>query len=237
MASAPVEIQVGDSNVDNVALVMLASLDISGRIELEDDPTRGAPPQQRQQEQQQQPSQQQQQQPRQIGLREEGGQPYFGRMATISADGSFTLEKVPPGRYRVSLAGFGFYVKTMRLGTTEIPGGILDLSGGLTGASLTLAVRRSTGEISGTVNDANGPAEGALVALVGESTRTTPVKPGGKYTFDMVAPGRYKLTVIEPGEIRDVMQGNFDAYKDVVQDVEIGEGEKISKDLKRRREQ
>jgi hypothetical protein len=223
MASAPVEIQVGDSNVDDVALVMVASSDISGRIELEDNPSGAAP--------------QHQDQPRQVGLREEGERSYFNHMATISADGSFTLEKVPPGRYRVSLGGYGFYVKTIRLGSTEIPGAILDLSGGAAGATLTLAVRRSTGEISGTVAEANGPAESALVALVGETTRTMPIKPGGAYTFDMVAPGKYKLAVIEPGDIRDAMQGNFDAYKDVVQELEIGDGEKISKDLKRRREQ
>ena len=228
LGSAPVEVQVGDSNIDNINLALVALPDIAGRIEFEDEQAQTAAAPDGAQ------GASQRQRPRQVVLRDAGG-PRFSSsvMGMASADGAFTLQKVAPGRYLVSVPG-GFYVQSMRVGTTEMPAGVLDLTSVAAGANLALVVRRSTGEISGTVSEG---AEGQNVALVGEETRFVGIQPGGAYRFDHIAPGKYKLAVIDMTDMRDAMMGNLDAYKDVVQDVEIGDGEKITKDLKRRREQ
>ena len=59
-------------------------------------------------------------------------------------------------------------MKSLRLGVAEGDGDVLDVRNGPGGDALTLVVSARTVEISGTVTDYQGPANGAPVMLFGE---------------------------------------------------------------------
>jgi len=204
LQSGPVEIQVAASDIEGIELRLMGPFDISGQVTADDaeilhphftGEEKHAPH-------------------RQIALRNVhiGGMPIQGEIAD---DDSFTLEKVLPGRYRVSVF-WGPYVKSVRLGSNETEGDILDVSNGAAGpVTFTLSVQ--TGSISGTVSDANGPAAGAQVTLSAEMhpLETTMTDKDGKYQFESVQPGKYKIAAGDGDPENIVVRG----------------GEKLTKDL------
>src|SRR5204863_6261009 len=118
--------------------------------------------------------------------------------AQIGADGSFKLEGLSPGRYRVTLSWNGVYVKSMRLGQTSIDGNLLDLTGGSNGAALSVMLSSAVGEISGVVRDDKGPvAQVPVGAVLADSE--TPSFPGMTTSAD---DGSYKLTGLPPGKYK-----------------------------------
>ena len=113
--TAGAEIDVAGSNIDNVALRVVASSDIPGQLEFEDDQAKVMP--------------NKESGPRRVRLSmvtEMGGSP----PAPVDDDGTFRLERIAAGKYRVWLSWDGAYVKSMRLGSTIIDGSALDLSNG-----------------------------------------------------------------------------------------------------------
>jgi hypothetical protein len=163
--------------------------------------------------------------------------------AKIGDDDSFRLENVQAGRYHVSVAGMnGVYVKSMRLGQTEIDGSVLDLTHGVTagdgsgGPELSLSISSATGSVSGTVRSDNGAAEGASVALFDASNDHAdtqqiligPTEPDGTYAFDGLNPGKYKLVAIKRSTIDTDWLAD---YEDSVQEVQVRAGETVSQDL------
>jgi hypothetical protein len=118
-------------------------------------------------------------------------------------------------------------VKSMRLGSTVIDGAVLDLSNG-SNADLSLLVSLATGSVSGIVQDESGKAAGAVVVLTedGDDTdfepRRTSAGADGKYTFANLRPGSYMLAAVEDDDPPTLMEK-----------VEVGAGEKVTKDLKR----
>ncbi len=207
-------------------LTVVSPLDISGRVEFEDAQTK-----------------QKLSQP-QLLLNQLGGDG-GDAMAQIMDDGSLQLQKLAPGRYRVSV-GQGAYVKSMRLGQTEIDGSVLDLRHPPAGAELLLMVSSTMGGLSGTVRDEKGTAAKAWVALVPADEEPPDDSAGGgafsfafeisrskddgTYSFDGIAPAKYKLIAIEKNTDIEVSD-----YDDVAEEMEIRAGEKISKDLTRQR--
>lgn len=157
----------------------------------------------------------------------------------VGKDGAFRLEKVPAGKYWMSQASDKAYVKSMRLGSMEIDGAVLDLSNGSGGADLTLLLSAATGSISGTVQDDQGNAAGTVVVLTdatGETDfdpRRTTAGSDGSYTFANLPPGSFRLVAVQESdpEIQgDVVPG----YENLMETVDIGAGEKVTKNLKRR---
>lgn len=142
--------------------------------------------------------------PRQIFLQSFGGLMRNGAMnAEIGADDSFTLEKVAPGRYHLWLTWGPSYVRSVRAGSSETEGDIRDVRNGAAGA-VVMSVSSLTCEVSGTVNDANGPVANAQVVLVPESgarqlVRSASSKPDGTYSFTGLPPGRFTLAATEDG--------------------------------------
>jgi hypothetical protein len=151
---------------------------------------------------------------------------------------SFLLRGLPASRYRVSV-GEGVYVKSMRLGQTEINGSLLDLRHAPPGADLVLTVSSTMGSVSGTVHDEKGTATRASIILIPDDDQpiltgsfsfslVTPTKEDGTYLFDGIAPGKYKLVALDKSSDIDVSD-----YDDVGEEIEVRAGEKISKDLTR----
>src|ERR1035437_11177173 len=135
-ASGAVEVAVGDSDIDNIGLTLLGPEELHGQLDFDDEMAKQGP--------------QAQARPgtpaggaqggsggtiqatagrpvRRIMLREMGG---MGQMKTadVSEDGAFTISKVPPGKYVVSMSGYRAYVKSVRIGETASEGPVMNLN-------------------------------------------------------------------------------------------------------------
>src|SRR5215471_15164788 len=130
-SSAPLAIDIGQADVEDLALLVLPAEDIQGHIEFLDDDAR-------------KPAQ-----TRRITLR---GTDESTLATTIDEDGAFTLH-AGPGNYQVMVSMPRVYVKSMALGPAHIDGGALNLSGGASGASLTLRIASAKGIVTGVVRD------------------------------------------------------------------------------------
>lgn len=232
LRSATVEIEVNTANVENLELPLIAPFEIAGQLRFDDEQARqplkppgvdgaapkGPPPQ-----------------PPRVELEpvlQNFGQA-FGSL--FSADDSFTLENVLPGRYRVQTSGMSGYVKSIRAGDTETEGSILDLNNGSRGP-VTVTVSSNFAEISGVVSDFKGPSADVRLALVqvpdGLNYQTSRSDSSGSYRF-RTAPGKYKVIVMgdddtfmgfQPGELSE-LEG---------ESVEVSAGDKLRKDLVRK---
>jgi uncharacterized surface anchored protein len=226
MASGVIEVEVGDSDIDNLALTLLAPEEIHGRLDFDDEGAQGtpkAPPPRA---------------PRRIQLRELNG---IGQMKIedVSEDGGFTIPNVIPGKYLVRLTGYLAYVKSVRLGETASEGPVLDLNHGSGGAALTVTVSSAYGEISGTVQNDNGPAAGARVELWNatslEITANVASQADGTYRIQSVAPGKYKLLVVEESETHTITsEPGSDDFDERAETVEVLPKQTVTRDLKLR---
>jgi len=238
LSSPPVEIEIGDSDVENVALQLMAAEDIRGQVNFLDEEARNPPqpnPQPAQAGRQTAPQRPPQ---RRISLRSSDGM-QSSPPAVVSDDGSFTLTRVQPGRYRLLISGSRIYVQSMQLGQTAMEGAMLDLRNGSGGAPLSLRVASATGVVQGTVHDEKGPVAGVRVALseMGAdrvNTNITMAKEDGTYTFTGVAPGKYKILVVDDSDMGAVTQGTAEDYEDIAESIEVAEHQTVNQDLKRK---
>ncbi len=234
MATAPVDVTVGASDIDGIELRLIAAADLTGQVEYETDDAKPAPAD---------PSRPPRRRGPQLLLQGIDGTG-FGANAQIDSNGAFTLEKVLPGRYRVTWVGGPGYVKSMQLGTTQASGGMLDLSAGVGGA-LTLVISANFGSVSGTVQSDAATTEGLRVLLLPDSQEQNGpgrrmglqvgrVRPGGSYSFDAVVPGTYQLVVVPEEDVSEVLQGGDEreAYAPVMETVTVAAGDKATQDLK-----
>jgi hypothetical protein len=221
--SSPEEIEVGQGNIENLALTMVAATDVAGQLVYEDE--RAKPPR---------PAEF----PPRVYLTPVGSLPYAARV-DVSADDTFTLPKVLPGRYRVFLSWPKVYTKSMRLGSVQMEGEILDVRSGAGGAPLTVLVSGANGSISGTVRDGKGPVAGAGVALTpdGEAQRYAwfaTAGADGTYTISDVPPSKYLLLATDDDYTGILQQGkDLGDYEGIVEHIEVHDGETTAKDLKR----
>ena len=144
LRSVPVDLDIAESDIENIELRMLPPEDIKGQLEFADENAKPRPPRQQpgQQSGQQQtpqtaPTAQQpvQQQVHRIYLRDPSNMAPF-KTADIADDGTFMLEKVAAGKYQVSIGGYPAFVKSVRLGQTADDGPMLDIRSGAAGGAL-----------------------------------------------------------------------------------------------------
>jgi hypothetical protein len=210
-SSAPAEIEVGQTDVENLALMVLPAEDILGRVEYEDDDARKPGPEKR------------------ISLRGVISAP-------VKDDGTFTLH-TGPGIFPVSIeGGASLYVKSMSLGRTQFDGATLNLQAGAGGAQLTVRVATAKGAVRGVVSDDKGPVALTRVVLVQDTAyataRLTGSTPDGSYAFEGIAPGKYRLFVLDPGEListNEMVSADFD---DIATKIEVADRETVVKDLR-----
>src|ERR1035441_2491496 len=236
LASAAVEVEVGDSDIDNILLTLVAPEEIRGQLEFEDEGAKEAPqmgggPTPTRVGAQGTPQAPPPRPARRILFREVSDmarQP----MGDVSEDGAFTIPKVTPGKYIVSTQGYGAYVKSIRMGDTASDGPVLNLNQGSGGARVTVTLSSAFGEVGGTVRGEKGSAAGARIVL--QSTLNTWMpsygasQADGTYSFKSVAPGTYHLLVMDEGE------PSTDDY-DGAETVEVRPRETLTRDLKRQR--
>ncbi len=138
--------------------------------------------------------------------------------ATAKPDGSFLIENVLPGEYRLALPGLGpalpgnRYLKEARLGATDLLTEPLVVSGPVSG-ELQLVMGADGGTVTGTVTDAQGrPAPQIQVELIPANQdrrdlyKLSMTDANGHFTLRSVAPGSYKAFAVDP----QAMQTFFD---------------------------
>lgn len=220
-----IEIEVGDANIDNIELHSVPPSDIAGHLEYEDDAVkelvRGYLPGPL------------------AELFQTGAESYSLDQPQVAVDGTFRLDKLQSRRYWLGFAADKFYVKSMRLGSTQIDGAFLDLSNGSGAADLTLVVSAATGVVTGTLHDDKGSTAGTQVVLVeaGEETgfdaRRVTAGADGTYTIPNLPPGNYKL-VATSEDNPTIADNDVFGYENQMEAVTVGVGEKVMKDLRRR---
>lgn len=223
--TAGAQIEVAESNLDGIELRVIPDSNITGRVDFEDDQAKQA-------------------------FAKAGPGPDVVLMdmeednvastSPIGGDGTFLLDKVPAGKYRVRVEAGTTYVKSMRLGATALEGTLLDLSRGSGGADLSLLLSAATSSVSGVVQDTGVGADvkGMVVVMTvadeesGADPLLTAVGADRRYEFANVPPGNYKLVAVPEHEV--VIQGNnVLGYEDLMESVKVGEQENVTKDLQR----
>jgi hypothetical protein len=145
-----------------------------------------------------------------------------GTAAQVNEDGTFTLKGVMPAPWRLRANAASGFVKSAWLGSTDVTKAPMDLSGGAGGA-LRIVVSTNTASIRG-----SAPAGLTIMAQEGDEetfrmSHATSVDQNGQYNLAGLAPGKYRLMAINPGEPMPDEGG---------QEVTVGEGETVMVDLK-----
>jgi hypothetical protein len=238
-SSGPVPVTVGDQDIDNLQIQLYQTGDLKGQVLYEDEDARkpptmpgrnGAP---------------MQLPPRRLMVRPMDSNLSGNYSAEIKEDGSFTLTRMSPGTYVATIpsmgpaAGGAVYVQSMTLGRTNFTLGKLDLKTGIQGETpLVVHVASARSSLSGTVTDDKGPIGRLFVVLAEESltrgmTSMSAAKEDGTYSFTGIAPGKYRLFVVDETE-RDEIQVSLESFDDVALKVEVGEHDTLVKDIKRK---
>jgi hypothetical protein len=123
-------------------------------------------------------------------------------------DGSFTIDNIPRGTYRVVVNnGYqqqAIYVRAVRYNGVNIPGALLSYSGAAFG-TLEVTLSPAAGEVSGNCsNNLGKPAVSARVALVPDRNRdnadlfrSDQTDADGHFTIRGIAPGSYRVFCLE----------------------------------------
>jgi hypothetical protein len=139
--------------------------------------------------------------------------------ATVNPDGSFLIENVLPGEYRLAQPGFApavasgnTYLKQARLGATDLLTEPLVVSGPVSG-ELLIVMGTDGGTVTGTVTDAQGrQAPQTQIILIPSSLdrrdayKLSMTDASGHFTLRGVAPGSYKVFAVD----QQTMQTFFD---------------------------
>jgi len=117
-----------------------------------------------------------------------------------AADGTFSLQRVAPGDYKISVSGLGpnMYIKEARLDQTDILGG-LKIGDRISG-QLEVTLSYNAGTVEGTITDSiSKPVSGVQAVLIPdirerrELFKTAITDQSGKVSFRGLTPGQYRL--------------------------------------------
>ncbi len=212
-----VPVEVGNGNLDGVTLVLGGSITLVGRFHVEgSDPFDFA----------------------RLGL---WLQPIDGTMGggrpKIKADGSFVVENVYDGDYRLRILGFPqqYYVKSAREGGSDVLESGLTISYSQPPSRLDIVLSPDSGRVDGSVLQEQNPVSGALVVLVPdpphrdreEMYRMNTTDSFGHFSLLGLPPGDFKLFAWEPVQGTNYIDPDFlIAFEDRGTPAHIGGGQK-----------
>jgi len=234
LMSAPVDVEVAGANVEHVELRIVPPFPIAGEVRFEDEQAREAP--QPPVRPDGTPMRAPAAAPRRVYLYPLDSQMVQMGNGLLTADDSFTIERLQPARYRVEVQGVSGFVRSVRAGSTETEGEILDVRSGAPGP-VTLSLSSNFCEISGTVSNPSGPLTGATVMLVtaaGQTQVQHARSDSTTYKF-RVPPGKYKLAIVDDNALSWGREGpDLEDYNP--ESVEVSAGDKVTKDLVQRKQ-
>jgi len=223
--SGPVEINVTDSSVEGIRVLCAQPLELEGHVEVEGG---AAMPEQKDHT----PS---------LKLFPVGSIDDAEQEELITADGTFKIGNVFPGRYHLIVENLpqNFYVKSAHIGTADLQNSVLDLRNVDPKAVMTVQLGTNGAEVSGVVHDMKGPAAGTRVALFFDDAYgfdlagKTSAAADGTYVLHGIAPGKYKLVAYDPKSSAVMWSGDAMAlHAAVTEDIDAQEGDKIVRDLR-----
>ena len=142
-----------------------------------------------------------------------------GAGASVKADGTFVVDNLYEGNYRLDVGGFPeeYYVKSARLGGTDVLESGLNISQGHPPGQLEMTLSLDGGRVDGTAFKDGKPFGGATVVLVPDPPRRDhpelySVKTSdelGRYSLLGLPPGDFKLFAWEPSEGLDFQDPDF----------------------------
>jgi 5-hydroxyisourate hydrolase-like protein (transthyretin family) len=226
-----VPLEVGNADVQNVTVVISPGLSIAGRISIEGSNAS---------------AQGSSSSVMRISLRRSGGEAQFEpgqASAPVQADGTFTLQQVGPGDYRVNVAGMprNAYVKFARFGPADV------LNQGLhierqPSVPLEIVIGTDSGAVDGTVaNDKQEPAANVTVVLVpdpahrsrSELYRSVATDSQGRFHLGGVSPGDYKLFAWEDVDSGAWQDSDFlRPFEERGRPIQVGSSGSASADLR-----
>ena len=121
-------------------------------------------------------------------------------VAETKADGTFVVPAVFDGIYRLVVRGFPeeLYLKSARLGDTDVLGKILEVSHTQPPGTFDLMFSPNGGRIDGTVLDEQNPVQGAVVVFVPDAAHREHDELYSVTTTD--SQGRFSLLGLPPGD-------------------------------------
>jgi hypothetical protein len=212
-------IDVGDSNIDNLVLRPAAGAEIRGTLTVEGGKTEGDRIN--------------------ISLQpwDDDGNPNFGGgWGEVKDDGTFTLKNVQAGRFRVVCFKQGAYIKAARAGDQDVLNLALDTTQSAP-PSLEITLSANGPQVSGSVKNADGKLlQGVSVILIpdDESLRgqwngygTSTTDQYGNFRVSGIRPGEYKAIALEEVEGGEYMDPEFvKRYERKATPVSLKEGAK-----------
>jgi hypothetical protein len=223
--SARVPVDVGNSDVQNVTLVLSPPLALAGRLVIEGT---------------QSSTTNQDVQRMRVTLRPNGG----GQAASpVQADGTFTLQVMGQDEYRLAVTGMprNAYVKAARLGATDVLNEGLRLDRPPNG-QLDILVSPNAGTVDGTAsNDKQEPSINVSVVLVPDAAhrqrsdlyRTISTDALGHFHLEGVAPGDYKAFAWEDVETGAWQDPDFiRLYEERGKPIRVSENGQVSIELR-----
>jgi hypothetical protein len=225
LASRSVEVKVDGADPAPLALSLQAAIDASGTLTIEGDPPNAAA------------------QKRTIRLEPIGVWINSGYGET-DAKNNFTVSGVAPGKYhlRVDPMPENGYVKTIEMDGATVATDIVEVSEGNRSPRLKVTVSKGGGQIAGRVLDSEGNkllTPLAMVSLLSgpnlEDVITAEITPNSQYTLKALRPGKYRLLGVNPFDTSPDMGDQrtwFLKLFDKAEEIEVKEGDRISKDVK-----
>jgi len=212
-------IDVGDSNIDNLVLRPGPGMEIHGRLTVEGGNLEG--------------------ERINVSLQpwDDDGSPNFGGgWAEVKDDGTFTMKNVQAGRYRVSCFKQGAYIKAARAGDQDVLNSPLDTTQGAP-PSLEITLSANGPQVAGSVKNADGKLlPGVSVVLIPEDEAwrgqwagygTTTTDQYGNFRVASLRPGEYKAIALEEVEGGEYMDPEFiKRYERKATPVSLKEGSK-----------
>lgn len=202
-ATGRMEVNVSDSDLNDVVLQLTGGAEIAGSIKMEDGDLKDWL----------QPAQQSQNNApnglppmlgpgtRSIRLSSTEGISVSAPAAQFNTDGTFQLKGVAPSKYFIQVNGLpqGAYIKSMRFGGQDVTRAPLDLTSG-GGGSLEVVLSPKAADVTGTVQNEKGePVQGVPVTLwpkIRDSSNST----NGIKSANTDQNGSFKISGLAPGD-------------------------------------
>jgi hypothetical protein len=224
MMAAREDVEVSDSDIDGVVLVLKHGKDIPGRLRIEGNVTT-------------------KEKRVRVHLSPEDSYTFMGGMpADVQDDLNFTLKGFAEGDYRLSVWGLpeDAYVKSAFAGSRDVLEEGFHLAG--QPRPLDILISGNGGHVEGVVTDnKNNPFPGARVVLVPEETRrkrqdlfkTSNTDQYGRFSLRGVTPGAYTIYAWESIEEGAYQDPDFlKMYQDAGKSIRVSESSNVSENLK-----
>jgi hypothetical protein len=161
-------------------------------------------------------------------------------------DGSFHIPGLFAARYRVSVAPIpdNGFVKSITVDGAAVEGDVIDLSHGVRGSRVKVAVSLNGGQISGKVFDHDGEPLVSPLGMLMVWKEKNPDQPdnemvkNSQYSLTALRPGKYRIIAVDAADLLEISRNITNpeemekAMKALAEEIEIKEGDRIVKDFK-----